>query len=53
MIACERCYKMNHPEILMLCDRCDDAYHTYCANPPLDKVPEEDTNWYCELCLKD
>lgn len=28
----------------LLCDECNLAYHIYCLNPPLDKVPEEE--WY-------
>lgn len=30
---------------LMLCEGCNDEYHTYCLDPPLDAVPHDD--WYC------
>jgi len=36
---CEICGKRSDPEILMLCDGCDLAYHTKCLHPPLKKVP--------------
>lgn len=26
--------------LLMFCDRCDKAYHTYCVDPPQQKPPE-------------
>ena len=34
---------------LLLCDGCDDAYHTFCLNPPLDEIPE--TDWFCQTCI--
>ena len=33
---------------LLLCDGCDCSYHTFCLNPPLDKIPEND--WFCLKC---
>ena len=30
---------------LMLCEGCNDEYHTYCLSPPLPEVPHDD--WYC------
>ncbi|CAF0919878.1 unnamed protein product [Didymodactylos carnosus] len=46
--ACSTCSKTDHPESLLLCDDCDDAYHTDCLKPALLTVP--DGNWYCPLC---
>ena len=34
---------------MLLCDGCDDSYHTFCLNPPLDKIPEGD--WFCPTCI--
>ncbi len=34
---------------LICCDRCDDAYHLDCLDPPLKQVPEG--NWYCPKCI--
>jgi hypothetical protein len=34
---------------LMLCDgECDNAYHIFCLDPPLRRVPKGD--WFCGLC---
>ncbi|TKR81981.1 hypothetical protein L596_015770 [Steinernema carpocapsae] len=32
---CLKCKKANKPEVLLLCDMCDDACHTFCLRPPL------------------
>lgn len=34
---------------LLCCDSCPSAYHTYCLNPPLKNVPE-DEEWICPRC---
>uniref|UniRef100_A0A4W4F4E0 [histone H3]-trimethyl-L-lysine(4) demethylase n=1 Tax=Electrophorus electricus TaxID=8005 RepID=A0A4W4F4E0_ELEEL len=34
---------------LLLCDGCDDSYHTFCLIPPLPEVPKGD--WRCPKCL--
>lgn len=34
--------------MMLLCDRCDQGYHMYCLEPPLDEVPIED--WFCSAC---
>ena len=46
---CKKCH-INEGDPL-LCDRCDDAYHLHCAQPPLDTVPEGD--WFCGPCLEE
>lgn len=33
----------------MICEGCYDGYHTYCLDPPLDAVPDND--WHCKKCL--
>lgn len=45
---CERCDKSNDPEWILLCDMCDDGYHTSCCLPPLMIVPDGD--WFCPPC---
>mmetsp|Transcript_1194 Transcript_1194/g.2425 ORF Transcript_1194/g.2425 Transcript_1194/m.2425 type:complete len:193 (-) Transcript_1194:696-1274(-) len=37
----------DHANIL-LCEGCNDEYHTYCLDPPLRSVPTGD--WYCSKC---
>lgn len=34
---------------MLLCDGCDDSYHTYCLIPPLSSVPRGD--WRCPRCV--
>lgn len=46
--ACCTCSKTDRPEVLLLCDDCDDAYHLECLRPALLSVPDGD--WYCPLC---
>ncbi|CAF3842441.1 unnamed protein product [Adineta steineri] len=46
--ACNVCSKSDRPEVLLLCDDCDDAYHLECLRPILLSVPDGD--WFCPLC---
>ncbi|MQM03926.1 hypothetical protein Taro_036717 [Colocasia esculenta] len=34
--------------MIVMCDGCDEAYHTYCMKPPRTSVPEG--KWYCVPC---
>uniref|UniRef100_A0A8C1W774 [histone H3]-trimethyl-L-lysine(4) demethylase n=1 Tax=Cyprinus carpio TaxID=7962 RepID=A0A8C1W774_CYPCA len=43
------CGKGNDEDRLLLCDGCDDSYHTFCLIPPLNDVPRGD--WRCPKCL--
>ena len=40
--GCQKCGKDDHHNLLLLCEYCNDEYHTYCLDPPLDRVPEGD-----------
>ncbi|XP_044925792.1 E3 ubiquitin-protein ligase UHRF2 isoform X3 [Mustela putorius furo] len=50
--SCHICGGKQEPNMQLLCDECNMAYHIYCLNPPLDKVPEEEY-WYCPSCKTD
>lgn len=50
--SCHVCGGKHEPNMQLLCDECNMAYHIYCLNPPLDKVPEEEY-WYCPSCKTD
>lgn len=47
-VFCQICHDNDNEENLLLCDGCDDAFHTYCLSPALDNIPEDD--WFCENC---
>ncbi|KAJ7369526.1 respiration factor rsf1 [Desmophyllum pertusum] len=45
---CARCFSNVRPDSILLCDKCDAAYHTACLRPPLLTVPQGD--WFCPYC---
>ncbi|XP_058083411.1 uncharacterized protein LOC131231284 [Magnolia sinica] len=47
-VVCAVCQQGVHGDLLLLCDICDSAAHTYCVGLGLE-VPEG--NWYCEGCM--
>ncbi|XP_056278142.1 lysine-specific demethylase 5C isoform X2 [Pseudoliparis swirei] len=47
--VCRMCGRGDDDEKLLLCDGCDDNYHTYCLLPPLTEPPKG--NWRCPKCL--
>jgi hypothetical protein len=47
-LACKVCRKGLPAKTLLLCDGCEDAYHTGCCSPELPGVPEGD--WFCTSC---
>ncbi|XP_063063919.1 lysine-specific demethylase 5B-B [Engraulis encrasicolus] len=49
LYVCLVCGSGADEERLLLCDGCDDSYHTFCLIPPLTDVPKGD--WRCPKCL--
>ncbi|XP_075666359.1 methyl-CpG-binding domain-containing protein 9-like isoform X2 [Castanea sativa] len=47
--VCKLCGVNKDDKKVLLCDKCDSGYHTYCLNPPLAKIPHG--NWYCPSCV--
>ncbi|ESO91413.1 hypothetical protein LOTGIDRAFT_205701 [Lottia gigantea] len=47
---CRTCERGDGDEYMLLCDGCDDAFHTYCLIPPLAEVPKGD--WRCPYCVQ-
>jgi PHD-finger len=45
--GCKVCGKDDDHSNLLLCEGCDTESHTYCLDPPLDAVPDED--WFCGM----
>ncbi|XP_041422994.1 ubiquitin-like with PHD and ring finger domains 2 isoform X1 [Xenopus laevis] len=50
--SCYVCGGKQDAHMQLLCDECNMAYHIYCLNPPLEKIPE-DEDWYCPSCKND
>ncbi|KAM4754131.1 E3 ubiquitin-protein ligase UHRF2-like isoform 2-T2 [Cyanocitta cristata] len=50
--SCYLCGGKQDAHMQLLCDECNRAYHIYCLNPPLSKIPE-DEDWYCPSCKND
>ena len=48
-INCLVCERGDDEAMMLLCDGCDDSYHTYCLFPPLKEIPKGD--WRCPLCV--
>ena len=46
--GCMVCHTATNLSEILLCDGCDEEYHMYCLDPPLDAVPEDD--WFCPNC---
>eukprot|EP00980_Cylindrotheca_fusiformis_P015227 scaffold4225_cov128-Cylindrotheca_fusiformis.AAC.7 len=46
--GCLCCGEDNDHANILLCEGCNDEYHTYCLDPPLRSVPTGD--WYCSKC---
>ncbi|XP_066566262.1 lysine-specific demethylase 5C isoform X2 [Amia ocellicauda] len=47
--VCRMCGRGDEDEKLLLCDGCDDNYHTFCLLPPLADAPKG--NWRCPKCV--
>lgn len=47
--VCRVCSRGDAESAMLLCDGCDDSYHTFCLLPPLPEVPPGD--WRCPVCL--
>jgi len=49
--ACQVCKSRGEEDSMLLCDGCDNGYHTYCVEPPIENVPEGD--WFCKDCVNE
>lgn len=46
--VCLICSRGDSEENMLLCDGCDDSYHTFCLMPPIAEIPKGD--WRCPKC---
>jgi hypothetical protein len=48
--CCKKCGNSEKQELLLLCDKCDNGWHTFCLSPALTEVPEgKSTLWQYRL----
>ena len=40
--CCRVCGEKKDLDKQIMCDECDDAFHLWCLNPPLEALPEAD-----------
>ncbi|XP_055853016.1 microtubule-associated protein futsch [Episyrphus balteatus] len=49
--SCQKCGKSDHPEWILLCDKCNKGYHCSCLSPVIFYIPEGD--WFCPPCQQE
>ncbi|KAL3825619.1 hypothetical protein ACJIZ3_021648 [Penstemon smallii] len=47
---CKVCEKLENTAKLLICDNCEDAFHKFCCNPVVKRIPVGE--WLCKSCLK-
>ena len=48
-LPCQVCRDHHHWESMLLCDNCDNGWHMYCVDPPMEEVPPG--QWLCPDCI--
>jgi hypothetical protein len=48
--ACRVCFGKHDKAKILLCDKCDEEYHSYCLDPPLASIPKGSKKWFCPSC---
>jgi hypothetical protein len=49
-LSCEQCRDTGNEDVMLICDGCDNGYHMFCLQPPLESIPAGD--WFCVSCTK-
>ncbi|KYR03121.1 PHD zinc finger-containing protein [Tieghemostelium lacteum] len=47
--VCKVCHDNVNDDKITICDICDKAFHIYCLQPPLTKIPA--SGWRCTKCI--
>lgn len=48
--TCKVCGKSEISLKILICDHCEEAFHMFCCNPSIKKIPVDE--WFCHSCLK-
>ena len=46
--SCQKCRSPENPNQILLCEKCENGWHTTCLIPPLNDIPEG--IWLCPTC---
>ncbi|KAF9027128.1 hypothetical protein BDZ89DRAFT_1134391 [Hymenopellis radicata] len=46
----DHCSSCRSQGSLIYCDGCPKAFHLWCLDPPIQKMDESDTKWFCPAC---
>ena len=38
--TCQKCRSPENPNQILLCEKCENGWHTTCLHPPLNDIPE-------------
>jgi len=49
-LTCQICQRSDNEDCMLLCDGCDQGFHTTCLTPALLKIPQGE--WHCHECVK-
>lgn len=47
---CKACGQKDSSLNMLLCDKCEDAYHVSCCNPKVQRIPLN--QWHCQFCSR-
>jgi hypothetical protein len=47
---CQVCREDHTYDQMLVCDRCELCFHTFCLTPPITEIPEG--SWFCERYLE-
>lgn len=48
--SCKVCGHSETALNMLVCDHCEEAFHVYCCNPRVKKLPVDE--WFCHSCFK-
>ncbi|KAI8381139.1 acyl-CoA N-acyltransferase [Radiomyces spectabilis] len=46
--SCFVCHRKDEEDKIVFCSLCDRGCHTFCCDPPLQAIPDDD--WHCSIC---
>ncbi len=50
---CKKCNDFKNENLILFCIYCQDAYHSYCLNPKIEKIPKNKECIKCPRCLEE